>query len=188
MENKGLGLLRQKNPHALPEFNQDKIRLIVVGYGPCGQLITRILHSYDMETIILEMNIDTVNSLAEKNIPALLGDARLRPVLIAAGVEQARALIITAPSAPSAEISAMARSINPKIQVMAHTHYLSSAHLLRKNGAELVYSGEEEVAISMTSNLLRDLGATEEQVQQERRYARKILDKLSKSQVENKVV
>ena len=38
-----------------------------------------------------------------------------------------------------------------------------------------MFSGEEEVALSMTSHLLRNLGATEEQVARERRVNRRLL-------------
>ena len=51
---------------------------------------------------------------------------------------------------------------------MAYTTYIRNARLLRSQGAETVFSGEEEVALSMASHTLRSLGATEEQVARER--------------------
>ncbi len=180
-ESRQIGLLAQKDA-ALPEPpNEDRHRIIVVGYGPCGQIISRILRSFDMDVLVLEMNIDTVNKLASENHAAILGDARHRSVLEMAGVERARAIIITAAAAPSREIAQAAQSLNPAIQVMAHTSYLSDAEKLRVEGAQLVFSGEEEVALSMTSQLLRGLGATEEEVTSERRRARR---ELSQGEIE----
>ena len=50
-----------------------------------------------------------------------------------------------------------------------------AARLLRSQGAETVFSGEEEVALSMASHTLRSLGATEEQVARECRENRRRL-------------
>ncbi|MBR3695668.1 MAG: NAD-binding protein, partial [Akkermansia sp.] len=115
-----------------------------------------------------EMNIDTVNKLENKGIPVLHGDARRRSILRMAGAEQAKAIIITAAAAPSHDIAESAKEVNPNIVVMAHTTYISTAQLLRRQGAETVFSGEEEVALGMASHTLRTLGATEEQVTRER--------------------
>ncbi len=172
-ERRNIGLLKQKNAQ-LPEFpDEDNHRIILVGYGPCGQILARVLRSYDLDVFILEMNIDTVNKLAEEHLPAMLGDARHRSILEMAGISHARAIIITAAAAPSQEIATAARALNPEIKVMAHTSYLSDAMALRSQGAQTVFSGEEEVALSMTSHLLRSLGASEDQVTRERRRARR---------------
>ena len=140
----------------------------MVGYGPCGEIMSDILRKYDLEVVVLEMNIDTVNRLAEKGIPALHGDARLRNILQIAGAEKARAIIVTTAAAPAQEIAESARGLNPHISVMASTTYIRNAHQLRSQGANTVFSGEEEVALSMASHTLRSLGATEEQIARER--------------------
>ena len=49
---------------------------------------------------------------------------------------------------------------------MAYTIYKNQAQELRSAG-NYVFSGEEEVALSMSSVLLRNLGATDEQVNRE---------------------
>ena len=75
---------------AVPEVADDRYRIILVGYGPCGEIMSGILRQYDLEVVVLEMNIDTVNRLAKAGIPVLHGDARLRHILKLAGVEQAQ--------------------------------------------------------------------------------------------------
>lgn len=174
LEGKGYGLPRYREGCVCPP-REDKHRVIVVGYGPCGQIISSILKNYDVEVVVIEMNIDTVEKLSRQGVPVLHGDARLRPILIDAGCEQARAIIVTAPNAPAPEIAQAAHGINPRIGVMAHTTYIRNARNLRAQGAESVFSGEEEAALSMASHLLRNLGATEEQVARERRHNRRLL-------------
>ena len=167
LEKKEIGR-KPKVKGSVPEPSNDKHRIIVVGYGPCGKIMTDILTKYNLEVVVLEMNIDTVNKLENKGIPVLHGDARRRSILRMAGAEQAKAIIITAAAAPSHDIAESAKEVNPNIVVMAHTTYINTAQLLRRQGAETVFSGEEEVALGMASHTLRTLGATEEQVTRER--------------------
>ena len=83
----------------VPEPSEDRHRVIVVGYGPSGEIMTELLQKYDIEVVVLEMNIDTVTRLTQLGIPALHGDARLRHILKLAGAEHAQAIMITAAAA-----------------------------------------------------------------------------------------
>ena len=159
-------------------------RVIVVGYGPSGQIMTDLLRKYDVEVVVLEMNIDTVTRLNKEGIPALHGDARLRHILKLAGVEHARAIMVTSAAAPAKEISAAAHSLNKEIEVMAYTIYKNQAQELRSAG-NYVFSGEEEVALSMSTTLLRQMGATDEQVTRERVATRRRLAGLPPEIMEN---
>ncbi len=167
LEKRGVGA-RKHVAGSVPPPSEERHRIIVVGYGPCGEIMSDILTQYDLEVVVLEMNIDTVNRLATKGVPVLHGDARLRNILQLAGAEKARAIVVTTAAAPAQEIAESARGINPHISVMAYTTYIRNARQLRSQGAETVFSGEEEVALSMASHTLRSLGATEEQIARER--------------------
>ena len=174
LEKRGVGT--KKNVVGLvPPATDERHRVIVVGYGPCGEIMSNILRKYDLEVVVLEMNIDTVNRLSSMGVPVLHGDARLRSILQMAGAEKAKAIIVTTAAAPAHDIAESARGINPSIAVMAYTTYIRNARLLRSQGAETVFSGEEEVALSMAAFTLRSLGATEEQVVRERQDNRRRL-------------
>ncbi len=178
MDAKGIGL-NPADSSAIPEPCEEIDRVIVVGYGPCGQIISDILNEHHLEVVVLEMNIDTVTKLTAQGIHAMHGDARLHTILRLAGAEQAKAIIVTAAGAPAAEISAAARDVNPNIAVMAHTTYMRNARNMRNQGAQIVVSGEEEVALTLSSMLLRGLGATEEQIQKARAQNRERLTGVS---------
>ncbi|MDO5473250.1 MAG: cation:proton antiporter [Akkermansia sp.] len=178
MEERGIGM-RKADATSLPEPTEERDRVIVVGYGPCGEIIARILQEYEIEVIVLEMNIDTVTRLNTQGIHAMHGDARRRTIQQLAGVEKARAIIVTAVGAPAREIAATARTLNPKIEVMAHTTYLRHARHMRNDGAQTVIAAEEEVALSLSGILLRSLGATEEQISRARlNYREQLVEKL----------
>ncbi len=171
MEERGIGRSKADNSF-IPAPSEERDRVIVVGYGPCGEMITRILQEHEIEVIVLEMNIDTVMRLHKQGIHTMHGDARLRTIQKLAGAEKARAIIVTAVSAPAREIAATARALNPKIEVMAHTTYMQQAEAMRTEGAQTVVAGEAEVALTLSAILLRNLGATEEQIARSRREYR----------------
>jgi CPA2 family monovalent cation:H+ antiporter-2 len=68
----------------------------------------------------------------------------------------------------SEEIIRLARELNPKIRILARGGYLRDVPPLRRAGADLVFSGEGEVALAVTEAILRELGASPDQIDRER--------------------
>jgi monovalent cation:H+ antiporter-2, CPA2 family len=148
-------------------------RAIVIGYGPTGQTLVRLLRENRIEPTIVEFNVDTVRSLRDQGIDAVYGDASLRDTLTAAGAEKAGNLILsTDVGANGEEIIRVAREMNAKIHVVARTTHLRGVAALRHAGAAAVFSGEGEVALAMTEAVLHRLGATPEQIDRERERVR----------------
>ena len=174
LEDRGIGV-PPVDADAVPEVADDRYRIILVGYGPCGELVDHVLRQHDMDVVVLEMNIDTVNRLNKQGHAALHGDASNRTILRMAGVEKAKAIIISAPAAPTVQIASAARSLNPGIRVVAHTSYIRVAQAVAKSGDAHAFAGEAEVALAMSSHMLRTLGATEEHVAREEEANRRRL-------------
>jgi CPA2 family monovalent cation:H+ antiporter-2 len=201
---RGIGVARAggDGDTPVPPPGDNAHRVVLIGYGPVGRAIARILRDNDMDVVVVEMNIDTVRELraqaqreaaegeggdADGSAPAphdshdghrghglaaVHGDATQAEILRHAGLEQAEALIISTATAPAREIIEVARGVNPRARILIHTTYLREAEALRAGGAEVVFSGEGAVALSLSTFLLRELGATDEQVDAERRRIR----------------
>ena len=144
---------------------------VVVGYGPTGRTLTRLLRDNGLQTVLIEMNLDTVRRLRGEGVEAIYGDASYRDTLAAARVAAASHLIITADLADSREVIRLAREMNPRVQVLARTAHLRDVPALRASGADAVFSGEGEVALALTEAVLHRLGATPEQMDRERERA-----------------
>jgi CPA2 family monovalent cation:H+ antiporter-2 len=71
----------------------------------------------------------------------------------------------------SEEVIRLARAMNPHVRVLARASYLRDVQPLVNAGADRVYSGEGEVALSFTEDILASLGATPEQIDRERARA-----------------
>lgn len=148
-------------------------RAVIVGNGPVGKTVFRLLRDNGFSPSVIEMNLDTVQALRAKNISAFFGDASHPDTLKAAGIKQADILILSSSSIPlGREIIQEAHRMNPGIRVLARTAYLREADELLEAGATAVFSGEGEVALSITEKILEAFGATREQIDRERERIR----------------
>ncbi len=146
-----------------------RYRAVVVGYGPAGQTVARLLRENDIEPTIIELNLETVRRLREEGVAAVYGDASHRETLKSAGVDRAGSLILSAAGMnASQEILRLARELNPHIRILARSAYVRELSALRQAGADGVFSDEGEIALALTEAILRGLGATPEQIDRER--------------------
>lgn len=179
LEKRGLGprpLAPLEGENSAPEVPLDRQRAIVAGYGPTGRNLCRILRDNNIDVVVVEMNIDTVRALREAGEQVIHGDATQAEVLIHAGLADADALIVSSPTLPAPDVLSAARSVHPGIRVLVHTAFLREARALRTDQAVAVFSGEGEVALTMSMYLMRVFGATEEQMVREGRRIRAELD------------
>jgi monovalent cation:H+ antiporter-2, CPA2 family len=146
-----------------------RYRAVIVGHGPVGQTLAGLLIENQVEPVVIELNLETARRLKSQGRLAVYGDASLRGTLEAAGVESAVALILSGLSSSGAsETIRHARELNPKIRIFARTNYLRDAADLRRCGADVVFSGEGEVALAMTELVLRQLGAGPDQIDRQK--------------------
>lgn len=152
-----------------PQQRDAAHRAVIIGYGPVGRTVTRLLRENEIEPTIVEMNVDTVRKLVAEDIRAVYGDATHRETLKNAGVPEAGTVILTASNtADSPETIRVARDLNPKVRILARAGYVKEIAALRSAGADAVFSSESEVGFAMIEALLRGLGATDEQLDRER--------------------
>ena len=149
---------------------------VIVGYGPVGRTLSRLLADNEIDSTIIEMNHATVRVLLNEGHPAIYGDASQRETLEAADIKHAATLILSASNLKNAaEVIRAARALNPRLRVFARAGYLREEGDLRQAGADAVFTGEGEVALAMTTHLLDDLGALPEQIDRERARVREEL-------------
>jgi CPA2 family monovalent cation:H+ antiporter-2 len=148
-------------------------RAVVVGYGPVGRTLARLLREGGIEPVIIEMNLENSRRVRDEGYAAVYGDATQPEILEAAGIRTAIAVVVVGPpSDQGAEIIRIARSLNPQVRVLARSYYLRETEVMRRAGADEVFSGEGEVALAMTEYVLGILGATPEQMDRERQRVR----------------
>ena len=147
-------------------------RAVLIGYGPTGRTVARLLKDNGVEPTIVEMNVDTVRALRDQGFDAVYGDATRPETLREARIDSAANLILTsAGMSNSSEVIREAREMNPNIRVLARASYLRDLPGLQSAGADTVFTGEGEVGLAFVEDLLSRLGATAEQLDRERARA-----------------
>jgi CPA2 family monovalent cation:H+ antiporter-2 len=136
-------------PAAGPAATIDPSRCILVGYGPVGRIVHRLLAERGATVTVIDLNLETVRGLRADGIKAVYGDV-LRPgILEEAGIATAGSLILSADLDDAAEIVRQVRLVNPKLRVLARCAHLRDAPALRRAGADVVAAGEAEVGVAL---------------------------------------
>ena len=138
---------------------------IVVGYGPVGQTVTRLLSEFGINPMIIETNVDAVLELQQRGQQALFGDATRKDILRAAGLESAAYVIVTVPHAEvSLRIVQAAREVAPVARILTRAEYINDSEAFRRAGAAIIRYDEAEAAAALAEALLQDIDVPTEEI------------------------
>ncbi len=133
----------------------------MVGYGPVGQTVERLLREAGLETLVIDLNMDTVLAVRHKGRQAIYGDASNSAILEAAGVRAASWLVATLPhSTNRVPLITAARQMNPDLRILVRARYLTEAKDLQAAGSNWICIEEEEAAVALAQAVLREIGET----------------------------
>lgn len=129
--------------------------VLLVGYGRVGSRIGSALIERGIPLVVAEDNRDLVEQLRGQGIPAVCGDATdIASALIQGHVARARLLVVAVPDPFAARrMLEIARMLKPDIRVVVRTHSSEEADLLRAEGADRVFIGENELADAMVGEI-----------------------------------
>lgn len=131
---------------------------IVVGYGPVGKRVTRLLKEYHLEPVVIDLNVDTVAALVAQGDAAVYGEASRRSILQDAGIDKAKYLLVTLPELTNAiAVITTARALNPQLAILVRARYISAQAILEALGVTAISYEEEEVAKAMAQLLLNEV-------------------------------
>lgn len=133
----------------------DKPLAIIAGYGPVGRVVDAMLRDAQMQTVIIDMNVETVRKLTKTGRAAIYGDATHHTILEEAGIARASHLVITLPVVEGlSELVMTARELNPSIEITVRTRYLAEGEGLRDAGVTFVVFEEGEVGVALARRVL----------------------------------
>jgi CPA2 family monovalent cation:H+ antiporter-2 len=153
-------LEQRGDPYAeLPMTTERKYlerQVVLVGYGRVGQRVAEDLQRLDIPFVVAEQNRELVETLRQKGIPAVSGDAAEPAVLIQAHIADAAMLVVATPDPIDVRrMAEVARMLNPEIEIVLRTHGETESAMLRKEGLGTVFFGEEELAKGMAGHVSR---------------------------------
>ena len=148
------------NAAAVPTITAaEKPLAVIVGHGPVGRVVDALLRDAGFHTVIIEMNLDTVEALTRSGHSAIYGDATRAEVLDQAGIRRAVHLIVTLPHAASrAPLVRLARDLNPDVQITVRARYLGEREVLASVGANNIIYEEGEAGIALARSVMQQRG------------------------------
>ncbi|MEY2585913.1 MAG: monovalent cation:H+ antiporter-2, family [Verrucomicrobiota bacterium] len=151
---------------AAAKRKQEDPGALVVGYGPAGQSVTRLLAEFDINPLILETNVDVVLELQQRGKRALYGDATRPEILRSAGLDAAAYLIVTVPHAEiSLRIIQAAREVAPLVRIITRAEYINQSDAFIQAGAAIIRYDEAESAAALAEALLQDIDVPAERIE-----------------------
>jgi voltage-gated potassium channel len=118
-----------------------KNHYIICGFGRIGEIIARHLHNRGLSLVVIDKAPEQVTRLEELVYYFINGDATRDEVLLEAGIERARGLVaVVASDADNVYIVLTARSLNPKLFIVARGEEPGSDQKLLRAGADKVES------------------------------------------------
>jgi CPA2 family monovalent cation:H+ antiporter-2 len=152
-----------------PQLPAEKLadHVVIVGYGRVGQHIVTVLGHLGIPRLIVELDAGRFAEFEQQGVPTLFGDAANSEVLTHAGLERARALVVTVPNEAAAEIIvASAHDIAPQLPIIARAATRSGVKQLAQLGARDVIHPELEGGLEVLRHTLLALGYPMLEVQQ----------------------
>ncbi len=115
--------------------------IIVCGYGRIGRNVVREIHAAKQQCVVIERDPHRIDEKELEGDPVIIGDAASDEVLRDAGLEHARALVSCVDSDErNVYVVLTARTMNPRLYIVARSSYAESYQKLLHAGANRVLS------------------------------------------------
>jgi K+:H+ antiporter len=133
--------------------------VIICGYGATGRGLAQLLQEQGLEYIGLDLDVAAVRCARESGENVVYGDASHPGILDAAGLRQARALIITCTDEHAVEtMIKQVRSTCLKLPILVSARSHTTAERLRISGATEVIARDRASNLMLVFDLLSLLG------------------------------
>lgn len=148
--------------------------VVIVGFGPGGQAVAMALKNQDIPFVVIEMNAATVRDFQAQGYPILLGDSSREVMLRAAGLTQARVLVLAVSDSEATRHTAdLARRIAPDIRIVARTNYIGEVPALERLGVQEIVPQELETSVEVMVRVLRHFLVPDSEVDRQARDVRR---------------
>ena len=141
------------NEHSL------KDHIVVVGFGRVGQTLVRMLYFQGHQILVIDNDEAALQTLREREIPYLYGDAASPTVLEKANLPAAKSMAIALPDPMTTRLTLnRSLSLAPELDITVRAHNKDEIEVLYQLGAQEVVQPEFEASLEMGAHMLLKLG------------------------------
>ena len=129
--------------------------VVIAGGGRVGQCVAQVLRRFEVGFVLIEFDARRVEQAKAAGWPIISGDASQEIVLEAAGIADARLLLITTPAIVTAQgIVDQVRHLKPGLHIVARAEGLEHMDALYDRGVYEVVQPEFEAGLEITRQAL----------------------------------
>ena len=140
--------------------------VIIAGGGRVGQCVAQVLQRLGLGFVIIELDLRRVEQARAASWPVIYGNASQEVVLNAAGIKDAKLLLITTPSiAVTQAIVDQVRRSHPELHIVARAASIEQMHSLHNRGVYEVVQPEFEAGLEITRQALLHLQVPASEIQ-----------------------
>ncbi len=142
----------------LPE-KELRDHVVLAGYGQVGGFVAGMLDRLGQPFVLVDNAPSRIEAAEASGFPMVFGEASAGPVLEAAGVREARLVVLTVPDALDARMAVeRVREINPEVHVVARSANREHLEDLGRLGVYEAVQPEFEAGIELGRQALVHLG------------------------------
>ena len=136
--------------------------VIIAGIGRFGQIVNRLVQSAGFETVVVDNNLATVQMMRKFGFRGFFGDPTRPDLLNAAGLEDARVLVVAIDDKQNAvKLVKYARKARPDLHIIARARDRVHVHELYDAGADDIVREMFDSSLRAGRYALENLGLTE---------------------------
>ncbi len=155
-------LLEKAKPSAEPDEIDSSGPVIIAGIGRFGQIVNRLVESSGFKTVVLDHNLERIQLMRSFGYRAFLGDPTRPELLRAAGLRDARVLVVALDSAEAAlRLVRHARKVRPDLHIIARARDRSHVFALYEAGANDIVRELFDSSLRAGRYVLENVGMTE---------------------------
>lgn len=133
--------------------------VVIAGFGRFGQIIGRLLAANRIGVTVLDHDPDQIDLLRKFGFKVFYGDATRIELLEAAGIGQARALVVAIDNADdSLKLVDAVRLRYPQLAILARARNVTHYYELMNRGVTLIERETFEAALALGGQVLRQVG------------------------------
>lgn len=148
----------------LPEADtiDERQAIIIAGIGRFGQVVNRLLMLAGFRAVVLDSNLEAIETMRRFGIEGYFGDPTRPELLHAAGLEDARVLVVALDDRKAANaLVKYARSERPDLHIVARAHDRVHVFELYRAGADDIVRELFDSSLRAGRYVLENMGLTD---------------------------
>ncbi len=145
-----------------PDEIDEQGTVIIAGIGRFGQIVNRLVQSSGFTTVVLDHNLSTIQLMRKFGIKGFFGDPTRPELLHAAGLNEARILVVALDDPASAtRLVSYARLERPDLHIVARAHDRTHVYKLHQAGANDIVREMFDSSLRAGRYVLENMGLSE---------------------------